>query len=178
MPLHIRPASEADGPSVARIYAPYVTDWAASFELEPPRSDEMAQRIVDSSLRHAWLIAEDGKEVVGYAYGATARTRAAYRFTVEVSVYLDLERRGRGMGQALMTELLDVLTKRGYVTAIAGVTLPNDASVRLFERLGFDHVGVYRNIGYKFGRWHDVGWWQRALVEPPPDAPSEIQGPS
>lgn len=122
---------------------------------------------------HSWLVARENDAVIGYAYGTTARTRPAYRFTVEVSVYLDRSAHGRGIGRSITTRLLDVLKDRGYVTAIAGVTLPNQASVRLFESLGFEPVGVYRNIGYKFGRWHDVGWWQRPLVDPP-DVPAEV----
>ncbi|MFN2594707.1 MAG: arsinothricin resistance N-acetyltransferase ArsN1 family B [Actinomycetota bacterium] len=172
--LEIRSASAADAADIARIYAPYVTKAPASFELDPPAAEDMAARIETSLAKHAWLVASENGVIVGYAYGTTARTRAAYRFTVEVSVYLDGDARGRGIGKALMIELLETLATRGYLTAIAGVTLPNDASVRLFESLGFESVGVYRNIGYKFGRWHDVGWWQRSLVSAYPDAPPEV----
>ena len=174
MTVRIAQASLSDAADVCRIYSPYVFESPASFELEPPSTDEMASRIESSLAKHAWLVARDDDAVVGYAYGTTARSRAAYRFTVEVSVYLDQARRGQGMGTLLMNELLSVLKRRGYVTAIAGITLPNDGSVRLFERLGFEPVGVYKNIGFKFGRWHDVGWWQRLLADSPPLSPAEV----
>ncbi|MEA2476544.1 MAG: hypothetical protein QOC87_743 [Actinomycetota bacterium] len=174
MSVRIAPASPSDAAGVLNVYAPYVIDAPASFELEPPSVEEMARRIEESVAKHSWLVAVENNTIVGYAYGTTARTREAYRYTVKVSVYLDADTRGRGVGKLLMTELLTTLRKRGYVTAIAGVTLPNDPSVRLFKRLGFEAVGVYRHIGFKFGRWHDVGWWQRSLVETLPSSPPDV----
>jgi L-amino acid N-acyltransferase YncA len=151
-----------------------VRDTAISFETESPSPDEMAARIEDASRRHAWLVLEDAEGVTGYAYGAEFRSRAAYSRTCEVSVYMDTGRRGAGGGRALYTALLARLADRGFHLAVAGMTLPNDASVALHRALGFEPVGVYRQVGFKHGRWHDVAWMERLLepaTERPPDAP-------
>jgi phosphinothricin acetyltransferase len=170
--LHVREASERDGAACAAIYAPYVTDTAITFELEPPSAEEMAQRIVTAKQRHAWLVLEDDGRVVGYAYAGTFNPRAAYRWACEVSVYVELGRRRRGSGRALYEVLLPRLVERGFRTAAAGMTLPNDASMGLHRAMGFEPVGVYRRIGFKHGAWHDVAWAQRILAEgadPPPE---------
>ena len=159
--MTVRPATRDDAAACAAIYAPYVTDSVVSFEEEPPTADEMAHRI-ESSI--AWLVLEDAGRVVGYAYAATFHPRAAYRWACEVSVYLELGRRRTGGGRALYGALLPHLTERGYRTAIAGMTLPNDASAGLHRALGFEPVGTYRDIGYKFGAWHDVAWTQLTLA--------------
>ncbi len=159
----IRDATDADAAACAAIYAPYVTDTSLTFELSPPSPEEMAQRITAAQLRHAWIVLEDETGVAGYAYGGTFRTRAAYQWTCEVSVYLEHGRRRRGVGRALYTELLPRLAKRGMNTAIACMTLPNDASVGLHRALGFEDVGVMRRVGYKHGAWHDVAWAQLDL---------------
>jgi len=168
--MDVRIATEADAPACAAIYAPYVTDTAVSFEEEPPSATEMAQRIASA---HDWLVLEDEGRVVGYAYAATWHPRAAYRWACEVSVYLELGRRRTGAGRALYDVLLPHLTERGYRAAIAGMTLPNPGSEGLHRALGFEPVGTYRNIGYKFGAWHDVAWTQRVLArgEDPPEEP-------
>jgi L-amino acid N-acyltransferase YncA len=158
--IRIHPATREDAVACARIYAPYVTDSAISFELEPPDADEMARRI---EAAHVWLVAEDRGEVVGYAYGGTHRPRAAYRFTVEVTVYVDAAHQRRGLGRRLYAELFDVLRERGFRLATAGVTLPNDASDGLHRAMGFEEVGVYRNVGFKDGVWYDVRWYQLDL---------------
>jgi L-amino acid N-acyltransferase YncA len=168
----VRPASARDGEACARIYTPYVLETAITFELEPPSGEEMGARIAAAAQTHAWLVLEEGEEVLGYAYGAPFHRRAAYRWSCEVSVYVDRERRGRGVGRALYEELLARLARRGYLVAAAGITLPNEASVRLHRAFGFEPVGTYRGIGYKLGRWHDVEWSQLALG-PAADAPDE-----
>jgi phosphinothricin acetyltransferase len=114
---------------------------------------------------HVWLVAEDetGK-VVGYAYGAQHRSRAAYDRTAEVSAYIDRSAQRAGVGRALYLALFDVLKERGYRLLVAGITLPNDASVSFHQALGFQRVGVFRNIGFKFDEWWDVGWWQLDLL--------------
>jgi L-amino acid N-acyltransferase YncA len=170
--LHVRDASGRDGAACAAIYAPYVTDTAITFELEPPSAEEMAQRIAAASQRHAWLVLEERGRVVGYAYAGTFNPRAAYRWACEVSVYVELGRRRRGSGRSLYEVLLPRLLERGFRTAAAGMTLPNDASVGLHRAMGFEPVGVYRRIGFKHGAWHDVAWTQRILAEgedPPPE---------
>jgi L-amino acid N-acyltransferase YncA len=133
-----------------------------SFEEVPPSVAEVADTIAAS---HAWLVAEAGGEVVGFAYGGPHRARAAYRWSVDVSVYLAAHATGRGLGRALYGELLPLLSQLGYVSAFAGITLPNAASVGLHEALGFTPVGVYRNVGFKHGAWRDVGWWEYRLRE-------------
>jgi len=168
----IRPATAADAAAIAAVYRPYVTDTVISFEADPPDAAEMSRRMSEPPLL-PWLVAVRGGRVVGYAYASRHRGRAAYRWGADVSVYLDGDERGRGTGRALYGELLPILRDLGYVAAYAGIALPNPASVRLHESIGFALVGVYRRVGYKQGRWHDVGWWQLALVDPPPEAPAE-----
>lgn len=168
----IRLARAADAAAIAAVYRPYVTGTVISFETEPPDAGEMARRMAALPLL-PWLVAERDASVVGYAYASAHRTRAAYRWGADVSVYLDERERGRGTGRALYAQLFDLLRDLGYVAAYAGITLPNPASVGLHESIGFRPVGVYRNVGYKSGRWHDVGWWQLALVDPPPTDPAE-----
>jgi L-amino acid N-acyltransferase YncA len=136
---------------------------AVSFELEPPSAGEMAKRI---EAAHEWLVAERDGEVVGYAYGGRHRDRAAYNWTVEVSAYIDRSAHRTGVGRELYTELFKRLKDRGFRLLVAGITLPNDASVGIHEALGFEPVGVYKNVGFKNGEWWDVGWWQLDLGEP------------
>lgn len=168
----VRAATPADGGACASIYAPYVIDTAITFETDPPSDDEMAQRIEAASHRHAWLVLEVGGSVVGYAYGGRLQPRPAYRWSCEVSVYLELGRRRTGGGRALYAALLERLSARGYRMAAAGMTIPNDASEGLHRAMGFQPVGVYRRIGYKHGAWHDVAWMQRRLASGN-DPPSE-----
>jgi L-amino acid N-acyltransferase YncA len=170
----IRDATPDDAPAVAAIYAPVAASTPASFETDPPGNEEMARRITETTQTLPWLVAEHDGEVVGYAYAAPAHPRAAYRWAAEVSIYLSEAARGRGVGSSLLDTLLERLRDAGYVTVRAGTTLPNDASVRLFESRGFTLVGVFQKTGYKLGAWHDVGWWQLVLsADPgPPEEPS------
>ena len=168
----IRPATELDAEACAAIYAPYVTDTAITFEIEPPTPAEMVERITRAQETHAWLVLESDGRVVGYAYGTPMKPRAAYRWSCEVSIYLELGRRRTGGGRALYEALFERLTERGYRTAVAGMTLPNDASLGLHAALGFEPIGTYRNIGWKRNAWHDVTWAQRTLATSP-NPPSE-----
>ena len=145
------------------IYAPYVTDTAITFETVPPGDEEMAKRITAAVRNHAWIVLEDEGRVAGYAYGAPFKSRAAYQWSCEVSVYLELGRRRTGAGRTLYNALFARLAERGFRTAVAGMTLPNDASVGLHRAMGFEPVGTYRRIGWKHGAWHDVAWAQRPL---------------
>ncbi|MEO6996856.1 MAG: N-acetyltransferase family protein [Terracoccus sp.] len=160
----VREAVAADAAACAAIYAPYVTDTTVTFEAQPPDAVELARRIDLAQARHAFLVLEepDG-EVVGYAYGGPFKERAAYRFTCEVSVYLAMSRRGSGGGRRLYDALLARLGDRGLRMAAAGVTQPNEASARLHAAMGFEPVGTYTRIGYKFGKWLDVTWYQCAI---------------
>jgi phosphinothricin acetyltransferase len=169
----VRDASEDDASACAAIYAPYVRETAVSFEREPPTPAQMAERIAAATRTHAWVVLEDEDDdyVVGYAYGGLHQKRAAYRFSCEVSVYVEQGRRRSGSGRVLYEALFKRLAARGYLIAVAGMTLPNEASTGLHRAMGFEPVGVYRRIGWKFGAWHDVAWMQRALgVEHDPPA--------
>ncbi len=163
--LLLRDATAADAAACAAVYAPYVTDTTVSFEEQPPDAVEMARRIATSQEQHAWLVAERDRRVVGYAYAGTFRTRAAYRHTCEVSVYVDAAAHGGGVGTALYAALLDRMREAGMRRAVGGATQPNEASERLHRSLGFDVVGTFREVGFKQDRWCDVRWFQKSLVD-------------
>lgn len=162
--MTIRPADpDRDAAARVAIYAPHVESGATSFEEKPPNAARFAERIVDLATTYPWLVAEQEGEVVGYAYACPHRARPAYRWAVEVSVYVAADQHGRGHGRALYGELFERLRRQRFQIACAGITLPNEASVALHESLGFVAVGVYRRIGWKDGEWRDVGWWQLEL---------------
>jgi L-amino acid N-acyltransferase YncA len=161
----VRDATISDAAACQAIYAPYVRDTAITFELEPPSEGETAERISTAAASHAWLVLEDDEQVVGYAYGGPFAARAAYRWSCEVSVYLQMSRRRTGGGRALYEVLLDRLAGRGFHMAVAGMALPNEASVGLHRAMGFEPVGIWKRIGFKHGAWHDVMWTQRPLAE-------------
>ena len=162
-----------DGAACAAIYAPFVAASAVSFEDVPPDGADFARRIEATSARYPWLVAEEAGELAGFAYASPHRDRAAYRWAAEAAVYVGESHRGRGVGKRLYAALFALLAEQGIRTVCAGVTLPNPASVALHESLGFEPVGVYRRIGYKQGRWHDVGWWQLELPADAEDPPRE-----
>lgn len=161
----IRVAKISDASAVSEIYAPAVEDSITSFEMTAPTTQEVERRIAETLRRFPWLVAEKDGRVIGYAYAGEHRTREAYKWSVEVSVYVRAEARRHGLARALYTELFQLLRRLGYYNAYAGITLPNDASVGLHESLGFKKIGVYRAVGHKMGAWRDVGWWQLALQE-------------
>jgi L-amino acid N-acyltransferase YncA len=169
MPPMIRLATQDDAEEAQAIYAPYCHT-PISFETEPPSVEEMRGRLAKVLGQYPWLVCEEGGEVLGYVYATQHRERAAYRWSVDTTVYVRQGRQRRGVGRALYTSLLAVLPLQGYVNAYAGVTLPNPASVGLHEAMGFQPVGVYRQVGFKCGAWHDVAWFQRPL-QPRPDEP-------
>jgi len=165
--MNIQVATPQDAQQIAAIYAPIVTGTAISFELEPPSVDEMRQRIVATLERLPWLVSlDDAGAVNGYAHAGRHRERAAYQWSVDVTAYVREDARGRGVGRQLYTALLDELVNLGYFQAFAGIALPNAASVALHEAMGFQPLGVYRQVGFKLGEWRDVGWWQKPLREP------------
>jgi L-amino acid N-acyltransferase YncA len=164
----IRLATLSDAAAVAAIYRPAVADSVISFEADPPDEAAMGERMRSTLDRVPWLVCEAGA-VRGYAYASRYRERAAYQWSAEVSAYVAADARGAGVGRALYTSLLAILVLQGYRNAYAGITLPNEASVALHEAVGFTPIGVYRSVGYKFGAWHDVGWYERQL------APREIE---
>ena len=173
--MRLRAATVNDAAALADIYAPYVTGSAVSFETEAPGEAAFRARIEGAGKLYPWLVAEeeDGT-ILGYAYAARFRDRPAYRFVVETSVYLRAGASGRGLGRRLYEPLLAGLEAQGFTQAIAAITLPNEASVRLHERLGFERAGTYRQVGWKLGAWHDVGLWQKPLAKAadPPREPA------
>jgi len=168
MTITIRPALSTDSEALRAIYAPYVEHTSVSFEAEVPSAPEFAARLARYAQGWACLVAESGGEVAGYAYGSPHRERAAYRWSVETSVYIAPQAHRQGIGRALYAALLPMLRDRGYANAYAGVALPNDASVGLHRALGFNDIGCFPRVGWKHGAWHDVAWFHRALRDGPP----------
>jgi L-amino acid N-acyltransferase YncA len=160
----IRGAVAADGEALARIYNPYVAATTVTFEETPVTGAEMAARlaaVVEAGL--PWLVAEADGAVVGYAYASPWKSRCAYRLSVEATVYLESAHQGRGWGTRLYERLFARLTERGIHSVVAGIALPNEASVALHEKLGMRKVAHFPEIGFKLGRWIDVGYWQRSF---------------
>jgi phosphinothricin acetyltransferase len=165
MPVDIRLARESDVEAIVAIYRPIVEATAISFETIPPEQQEMARRVGDTLQSYPWLVCDVGGRIAGYAYAARHRVRGAYRWSVDTSVYIEDRYRRLGVGRGLYVSLFAILAAQGYFNAYAGIALPNPASVALHETMGFQRIGVYRQAGYKLGRWHDVGWWQLILKE-------------
>ncbi len=168
---------QTDADACAAIYAPYVEHTIISFETEPPSAAEIAKRMQGA---FAWVLAEEDKQILGYAYGSAHRQRAAYRWAADVAVYIAAEHHRRGVGRALYAQLFEQLRENGIWTLCAGITLPNDSSIGLHSAMGFQAVGTYRRIGYKHTAWRDVQWWQLDLRpgEPgPPEEPTHARTP-
>lgn len=160
----IRPATSTDCDAIAAIYAPYIRESVITFEEEPISGDEIARRmarVLSSGL--PYLVAEQAGSIAGYAYAGRWHERSAYRFSVETTIYLDAHQVGRGLGTALYAALLERLRERRLHAAIGGIALPNPGSIALHEKLGFRKVAHYREVGFKFDRWIDVGYWQLLL---------------
>ena len=156
----VRVARLEDAGAIAEIYAPYVRDTVISFEYVPPDEAEMSRRLAKvQAAGLPWLVFEEGGEVLGYAYGSAHRERAAYQWSVDAGIYIGPKAHRRGVGRALYEHLFACLTLQGYHRVYGGITLPNVASVGLHEACGFEPIGVYPEVGFKFDRWHDVGWW-------------------
>lgn len=177
MSVCIRFAEPGDAAAIQAIYAPNVESTAISFELESPSVEEMAARIARISSQYPWLVCDVDGQVAGYVYACQHRERAAYRWSVDVTVYVDAAYRRRGIGRALYTSLLALVELQGYTKAFAGITLPNPGSVGVHEAVGFLPVAVYPKVGYKLGQWRDVGWWQIDLrsVAGEPAEPTPIR---
>ena len=164
--MRVRLADASDGERIAAIYRPAVAERVTSFELDPPSGAEMSERVTRTLARMPWLVAEpeDARgEVLGYAYASAHKDRAAYQWSVDVSAYVDASAHRLGLGRALYDRLFAILRLQGFVNAYAGITLPNAASESFHRAMGFEPVGVYRRVGYKFGAWHDVIWLSLAL---------------
>lgn len=168
----IRLATEDDAGAIAAIYAPYVSETPISFEVAPPDEVEIARRIASVLKRYPWLVCEVGGLIAGYAYAGRHHERAAYDWTCEVSIYVDRSMQRRGIGRALYTSLFAVLRRLGYYNALAGITVPNDASVGLHTAVGFEPAGLNHNVGFKDGRWWDVAYMEKCLQDVYPDGPA------
>jgi phosphinothricin acetyltransferase len=170
----IRHADPDDAAGCLDVYRAFADDTAVSFEHEAPSLEEFQQRITRISRTHAFLVADERGSIAGFAYAGVHRERVAYRWTCEVSVYLGEDFRGQGLGRALYDALFPLLERQGYRMMLAGISVPNPASVALHRSLGFEEIGVYRRIGWKAGDWRDVMWLARQLgpetheTDPPP----------
>ena len=170
----IRLATPSDASQMAEIYRPFVIQSPVSFETEAPDEAEMVDRVLSTLKTYPWLVAAKQGQVMGYAYASQHRARYHYQWSVDVSVYIHPDFRRLGIGKALYQPLMAILAVQGFVMAHAGITLPNEGSVGLHEAMGFKPIGVYRNVGYKLGQWHDVGWWELALQAPQIDPAAPI----
>ena len=179
--IALRPARPGDAAAIAAIYAPYVMTGTVSFETEAPDGATMGERMAASDGLYPWLVATngeaDGDNVLAYAYATKFRERPAYRYVVETSVYVAGPAQGQGMGRTLYHALIDTLRAQGFVQAVSVISLPNDYSIGLHEAVGFRRAGVLREMGFKQGRWVDVGFWQCELTDAtiPPAGAEEVQ---
>jgi L-amino acid N-acyltransferase YncA len=168
----IRLATIDDAAAVTDIYAPYCDGSAVSFEQCAPTVEHMQQRIGGVIAHRPWIVLDEDGVVAGYAYAGLHNDRWAYRWSVNTAIYIGRAHHRRGAGRALYTTLFDLLRRLGYYRAVAGITVPNAASVGLHEAMGFELVGVYRDIGYKLGAWRDVAWYE-APIQALPAEPQE-----
>jgi L-amino acid N-acyltransferase YncA len=159
----LRPAITADAAQIAAIYNYYVRETLVTFEEEPVADVEMARRIADTTASYPWLVAEVDGRIAGYAHASSWKRRSAYRFAAESTVYLAPASTGQGLGRTLYAALIAAMRTRGLRCAIAGIALPNPASIAIHEKLGFAPIGHFRQVGWKFGRWVDVGYWELIL---------------
>lgn len=172
--MTLRCATLADADAIAAIYRPIVLETTISFEWVPPTADELRARIAKTLDRYPWLVAVDAADgaVAGFAYAGSHRDAPSYQWSVNTSIYVRDDRRGQGVGRRLYEALHRQLVELGYFRAFAGIALPNAASVALHESVGYRALGVYEQVGFKFGAWRDVGWWSKVLQptvdDPPP----------
>jgi L-amino acid N-acyltransferase YncA len=171
----IRFSSVEDADDCQRIYSPYVRDSAISFEESPPTESEFQKRIRNKIESYPWLVCEHENEVIGFAYAGQLRSRDAYQWSVESSVYVSEESQRAGVAKGLYNSLFETLRLQGFYNVYAGTALPNPPSVEFHQAMGFEPVGVYRNVGHKQGEWHDVKWWcltlQPHVSDPVPPTP-------
>lgn len=170
--ITLHTVTPADAPEIARIYAPYVETTTVTFEYVPPTAEEFARRISHTLPQYPYLKAVEDGRTIGYAYASSLHPRAAYQWATELSVYLDMNCTGRGVGKALYKALMELLLRQGYVVAYGCIALPNEPSIALHQKLGFTLSGTWERSGYKFGKWLDVVWLQKFLC-PLPSSPKE-----
>ena len=162
--IEIRNVQVEDAANLVAIYAPYVEKTAITFETQVPTVEDFENRIKKTMKKFPYLVAIEEGQIVGYAYASTYYARAAYDWTVELSVYVQKEARGKGVGTLLYTALEEELTARGFKNFLACIALPNPASIALHEKRGYEQVAHFKKVGYKFGTWHDIVWLQKSLV--------------
>ena len=162
--IEIRNVQVEDAANLVAIYAPYVEKTAITFETQVPTVEDFKNRIKKTMKKFPYLVAIEEGQIVGYAYASTYYARAAYDWTVELSVYVQKEARGKGVGTLLYTALEEELTVRGFKNFLACIALPNPASIALHEKRGYEQVAHFKKVGYKFGTWHDIVWLQKSLV--------------
>jgi len=169
----IRLAELSDAPAILEIYRPIVRETTISFEVDPPGLLEMQDRIAKTLVQFPWVVCESKGTVIGYAYSGPHRSRIAYQWSVELSVYIHEAHRKQGVARGLYTSLMALLTLQGYINAYCGVALPNQASEKLHASMGFKPIGTYVKVGYKMGQWHSVKWWSQSLSDYPasPNSP-------
>ena len=165
--MFIRVAEPGDAPGILSIYSPYILNSGITQETELPTTEGMRQRVIQNLEERPWIVCESGGEIAGYAYAGKHRERKGYQWCIEPSVYIGEKFHRSGIATALYTALFDILKLQGFVNAYAVITLPNDKSVAFHERFGFHYLTTYKKIGYKLGRWHDVGWWEKQVNEYP-----------
>jgi phosphinothricin acetyltransferase len=173
--FNIRRVENADAAEILAIYEPYVLSTAITFEYDVPTVEEIKKRIADHTAEYPWLVCTFDDKVIGYAYAHRHRPRAAYQWSPESSIYLSKDFHGKGIARVLYSTLFSILRLQGHVNVFAGVLIPNDRSERLHRSLGFEHIGDFRNVGYKLGSWHTVRWFQlqfrEHLLNPPMPKP-------
>ena len=170
--MEIRLARDEDAAACLEIYRPFVENTAISFETEMPALPAFRDRIRETVRWAPWLVCVVDGVTAGFAYAAPFRSRPAYRWSVECTVYVNETHRRLGVGRALFGQLFEGLRLQGFVSALAVITLPNPASIALHTALGFEKSGAFPKVGYKLGKWHDVEWW-RLELQPAPDTPAE-----
>ena len=166
----IRLAKRSDAAAIQKIYSPIVRDTHASFELSAPDVAEIEARICRALAQYPWLVCEIDGQLAGYAYASAFRSRTAYQWTTETTVYVHPDFQRRGLSQALYHSLIAILRAQGYCNAVGVIALPNAGSIRAHEAVGFRQIGVFENVGFKAGGWHHTGWWQLEL-RPMPKSP-------
>ncbi len=161
--MKIRIARKEDAKQLLAIYSPFITDSAVSFELRVPAVNEFKERITNCMRTHPWFVCEHEGNIIGYAYASGYRDRIAYQWSCECSVYVDNNFKRRGVARAVYSALFEVLTYQGFVNVYAVITHPNPASIKFHKAAGFKLFAIYRNAGYKFGKWHDVHWYSKKV---------------
>jgi L-amino acid N-acyltransferase YncA len=162
--MNIRPVNPNDAAAIAEIYNYYIKNTHHTFETEPLTGEEMRERIAEISEKYPFLVAEEDGEILGYTYATQFRLRQAYAYSAEVSIYVKNEAKQKGIGTRLYMQMFEALAETDVHAIVAGISLPNDASVLFHERLGFTKVAHFREVGYKLGRWIDVGYWEKINI--------------